>query len=57
MIDLGCKTLESLRPDGGWIIYGDDFDSILWISCEPVNKEDFSKEFERQKKLYETPSL
>jgi hypothetical protein len=43
MNHLGAKALESLRPEGGWIIYGEDFDSIVWVSCEPVTKADFNK--------------
>jgi len=42
MSHLGAKALETLRPDGGWIIYGEDFDSIVWVSCEPITKAQFN---------------
>jgi hypothetical protein len=48
MSHLGAKALESLRPDGGWIIYGEDFNSIMWVSCEPVTKADFDKALTEQ---------
>jgi hypothetical protein len=42
MSHLGAKALETLRPEGGWVIYGEDFDSIIWVSCEPVTKAQFN---------------
>ena len=39
----GAKALTALRPDGGWVIYGDDFNSIVWVWAEPVTKADFDK--------------
>lgn len=29
------EVLEMLLPDGGWIITGDDFDSIVWVDDRP----------------------
>lgn len=37
----GTDVLQMLRPNGGWVIYGDDFDSILWIECEPLTRQQF----------------
>jgi hypothetical protein len=37
----GKQVLEMLRPDGGWVIVGDDFQSIQFISCDPITQEDF----------------
>ena len=41
----GVDVLTLLRPEGGWIIYGDDFDSIQWIYGEPVTKLEFEAGF------------
>ena len=38
----GVDVLTLLRPEGGWIIYGDDYDSIQWISGEPITKAQFT---------------
>jgi hypothetical protein len=29
------EVLEMLLPTGGWIITGDDFDSIVWVDNRP----------------------
>jgi hypothetical protein len=31
----GGNVLEMLLPQGGWIITGDDFDSITWVDDRP----------------------
>ena len=31
----GGNVLEMLCPAGGWIIYGDDFDSVIWVDDRP----------------------
>lgn len=36
-----AEVLNLLRPDGGWVITGDDFDGIEFISCEPITKKQF----------------
>jgi hypothetical protein len=37
------KALEILRPNGGWTIYGDDFDSIIYDEgVTPVSKKEFT---------------
>ena len=41
----GVDVLTLLRPEGGWIIYGDDYDSIQWISGEPITKAQFTAGF------------
>lgn len=36
-ISKGKEVMEHLRPDGGWVIYGEDFDSIQYFDhCEPI---------------------
>lgn len=42
----GSDVLAMLRPDGGWVIYGDDFDSIIYDEgIEPVSAEEFESGF------------
>ena len=42
----GGDVLAMLRPNGGWAIYGDDFDSIHYDDfCEPVTKTEFDAGF------------
>jgi mannose-1-phosphate guanylyltransferase len=36
------KALEILLPNGGWTIYGDDFDTIVYNEgVEPITKKQF----------------
>jgi hypothetical protein len=44
-----ADALTLLRPDGGWITQGEEFDGIQFISCEPVTE----KELEDAKKNVE----
>ena len=37
----GYQVLTMLRPNGGWTIKEDDYDSIQWINCDPVFREEF----------------
>ena len=41
----GYEVLEMLIPDGGWAIYGDDYEGIQFIDCEPITKKQFSDGF------------
>jgi hypothetical protein len=41
----GVDVLTLLRPQGGWIIYGDDFESIQWVFGKPITKEEFEAGF------------
>jgi hypothetical protein len=38
-------VLQMLRPEGGWAIYGNTYEGIEFISCEPVSKEEFESAF------------
>jgi hypothetical protein len=38
-------VLAMLLPDGGWVTRGNDYESIEWISCEPISKEAFEAGF------------
>ena len=41
-ISKGKEVMEHLRPNGGWVIYGEDFDSIKYFdACEPITKKLF----------------
>ena len=31
----GGDVLTMLCPLGGWVVYGDDFDSIIWVDDRP----------------------
>jgi hypothetical protein len=38
----GGEVLSMLIPTGGWVIYGDDFDSIIYDQgVEPITEEAF----------------
>lgn len=41
----GKDVLKMLIPDGGWVISGDDFDSIQFIEATPITKEEFEAGF------------
>ena len=42
----GGEVLEMLIPTGGWVIYGDDFDSIIYSDgVKPISKEEFDAGF------------
>ena len=45
-ISKGREVMEHLRPNGGWVIYGEDFDSIQYLGdCEPITKKQFEAGF------------
>jgi len=31
----GGEVLRMLCPSGGWVVYGDDYDSIIWDDDQP----------------------
>ena len=41
----GNQVLNMLIPQGGWIISGDDYDSIQFLECEPITKAKFEAGF------------
>ena len=42
----GGDVLEMLIPTGGWVIYGDDFDSIIYDEgVKPITKKQFVEGF------------
>ena len=42
----GGEVLRMLIPNGGWVIYGDDFDSIIYDQgVTPITKKQFTDGF------------
>jgi hypothetical protein len=42
----GSDVLDMLIPTGGWVIYGDDFDSIIYDEgVKPITKKQFEDGF------------
>jgi hypothetical protein len=41
----GNEVLTMLIPNGGWIISGDDYDSIQFLECEPITEAQFTAGF------------
>jgi len=42
----GGEVLQMLIPNGGWVIYGDDFDSIIYDEgVTPITKKQFTDGF------------
>lgn len=42
----GTQVLTMLIPNGGWVIYGDDFDSIIYDEgVTPITQEAFDAGF------------
>ena len=42
----GSDVLQMLRPNGGWVVYGDDFNSIIYDEgVTPLTKKEFTDGF------------
>lgn len=41
----GYEVLEMLIPEGGWTIYGDDFEGIIFDGKLPITKKQFTDGF------------
>jgi hypothetical protein len=41
----GSDVLTMLIPDGGWVMYGDDFEGIQFIEATPITKAEFEAGF------------
>ena len=41
----GSDVLKMLIPNGGWVIQGDDYDSIQFNECDPITKAQFQAGF------------
>ena len=42
---LAKDVLTMLRPEGGWIVTGNEYEGIEFISCEPITKQEFLNGF------------
>lgn len=40
------KVLQSLLPDGGFAVYGDSYEDIVFIEAKPITKAAFQKAFD-----------
>jgi hypothetical protein len=40
------KVLQSLLPDGGFAVYGDTYEDIVFIEAQPISKAAFQKAFD-----------
>jgi hypothetical protein len=48
----GARVLEMLLPEGGWIIVGDDYETITWVDDRPrCTKEQFEAGFAEYKEM------
>ena len=41
----GAEVLSMLIPNGGWVIYGNDYEGIQFLECEPITKAQFEAGF------------
>ena len=41
----GSDVLKMLIPAGGWSIIGNDYDTIEFITCDPISKKEFQDGF------------
>lgn len=41
----GADVLEMLLPNGGWVIYGNEYEGIQFLECEPITKKQFEDGF------------
>jgi hypothetical protein len=41
----GSDVLTMLIPDGGWVIYGDNYEDINFIEATPITKKEFEAGF------------
>ena len=41
----GAEVLEMLIPTGGWVITGDDWESVQFLEAKPITKAQFEAGF------------
>ena len=41
----GADVMEMLIPTGGWIMVGNDYEGIEFLSCQPITKAQFEAGF------------
>jgi hypothetical protein len=37
----GAEVITMLLPDGGWVITGDEYSGIEFLSCNPITEQEF----------------
>lgn len=47
------EVLRMLIPQGGWATFGDTFEDVLFIECEPISKTEFEAGFAQYDKWKE----
>ena len=47
----GAEVLEMLIPQGGWVITADEFESIQFLECDPISKEQYLSGFKEYDKF------
>lgn len=47
----GVDVITYLRPDGGWVMRGNDFSGIDFIECEPFTEKEFENAFATVKQM------
>jgi uncharacterized protein YqgQ len=52
----GYQVANMLRPNGGFIQVGDDYEGIEFIQCEPFTKNEYIKGFETVSEFIENES-
>jgi hypothetical protein len=43
----GSEVLTMLIPNGGWVIYGDDYEGINFLDCQPITKAQYEAGFDQ----------
>ncbi len=43
----GWQVLTMLRPNGGWIQTGNDFEGIEFLECAPITKKEYEAGFDK----------
>jgi hypothetical protein len=41
----GSEVLNMLIPEGGWYIFGNEYESIKFTNCEPITKAEYEAGF------------
>ena len=41
----GAEVLCMLQPKGGWVIYGNEYEGIQFIDCDPITEAEFNAGF------------
>ena len=41
----GGQVLSMLIPEGGWYIFGDEYEGIKFTNCQPITKKQFEDGF------------